>query len=81
MSSITQSYSRSASQTANSSSSENLPPRAMARVVREVRDLMKEAPEGTKLVVDSESGLPASLGEINVSYFIPISNNRIICRF
>jgi len=72
MSSITQSYSRSSSQTANSSSSENLPPRAMARVVREVRDLMKEAPEGTKLVVDSESGLPTSLGEINAEIEGPI---------
>jgi len=72
MSSITQSYSRPSSTTANSSSSENLPPRAMARVVREVRDLMKEAPEGTKLVVDSESGLPVSLGEINAEIEGPI---------
>jgi len=71
MSSITQSYSRS-STTASSSSSENLPPRAMARVVREVRDLIKEAPEGTKLVVDSESGLPASLGEINAEIEGPV---------
>lgn len=70
MSSITQSYSRpTASQ---SLSSENLPPRAMARVAREVRDLMKESPEGTKLVVDSESGLPASLGEITAEIQGPV---------
>lgn len=70
MSSITQSYSRSTA--SNSSSSENLPPRAMARVAREVRDLMKESPEGTKLVVDAESGLPASLGEINAEIQGPV---------
>jgi len=44
----------------------------MARVAREVRDLIKEAPEGTKLVVDSESGLPASLGEINAEIEGPV---------
>lgn len=33
---------------------------------------MKEAPEGTKLVVDSESGLPASLGEINAEIEGPV---------
>jgi ubiquitin-conjugating enzyme E2 S len=70
MSSITQSYSRPTS--SQSLSSENLPPRAMARVAREVRDLMKESPEGTKLVVDSESGLPASLGEITAEIQGPV---------
>ena len=48
-------------------SSENLPPRTLARVSREVRDMMKNVPEGTKLIVDSETGLPQNLGEIMVS--------------
>jgi len=70
MSSITQSYSRNPS--SGSNSSENLPPRSLARVAREVRDLIKESPEGTKLVVDCDSGLPASLGEINAEIEGPI---------
>ena len=48
------------------SSSENLPPRAIARVVREVRDLLQSPPEGTKLVVDSDTGLPSNLSELKV---------------
>jgi len=67
MSSRTQSFSRSSSNSYNSSSSENLPPRAMARVAREVRDLMKKSPEGTKLILDSES-----LGEINAEIEGPV---------
>ncbi len=49
------------------SHSENLPPRALARISREIRDLHKSPPEGIRLVVDSETGVPASLGEVLVS--------------
>ena len=52
----------------SSSSIENLPPRTLARVAREVRDLIKSPPEGIQLVVDNETGLPANLGEIVVSF-------------
>ena len=62
-------YSRSNS-TGSSSSIENLPPRTIARVAKEVRDLMKSPPEGISLVVDSETGMPSSLGEIVVSFFV-----------
>mmetsp|Transcript_91481 Transcript_91481/g.136966 ORF Transcript_91481/g.136966 Transcript_91481/m.136966 type:complete len:268 (+) Transcript_91481:61-864(+) len=48
----------------SSSSIENLPPRTISRVAREVRDLIKNPPEGVRLVVDNETGLPANLGEI-----------------
>lgn len=56
-------YSRSSS-TGSINSVENLPPRTLARVGREVRDLIKCPPEGINLVVDQETGLPSSLGEI-----------------
>mmetsp|Transcript_28809 Transcript_28809/g.44001 ORF Transcript_28809/g.44001 Transcript_28809/m.44001 type:complete len:240 (+) Transcript_28809:117-836(+) len=52
-------YSRSSS---TSSTSENLPPRTLTRVAREIRDLHKNPPEGIKLVVDGDGG--GSLGEI-----------------
>ena len=55
-------YSRSAS---SGSSSENLPPRTLARIAREVRDLHKNTPEGIKLTFDGDSG--GSLGELMVS--------------
>lgn len=63
-SSLYRQYSRSSS---GSVSIENLPPRTLARVAREVRDLIKNPPEGIRLVVDEETGLPANLGEIVVS--------------
>ena len=47
---------------------ENLPPRTLARVARDVRDLVKNPPEGVRLVVDEESGMPGSLAEIVVRY-------------
>lgn len=56
-------YSRSTS-TGSVSSVENLPPRTIARVSKEVRDLMKKPPGGISLVVDPETGMPASLGEV-----------------
>ena len=59
-------YSRSTS-TGSISSVENLPPRTIARVSKEVRDLMKSPPGGISLVVDPETGMPSSLGEIVVS--------------
>lgn len=45
-------------------SSENLPPRTLARVARDVRDLVKCPPEGVRLVLDAETGMPGSLSEI-----------------
>jgi hypothetical protein len=55
-------YSRSSSA---GSAIENLPPRTLTRVAREVRDLHKSPPEGIKLVVDGEG--TGSLAEIVVS--------------
>jgi hypothetical protein len=65
-SSLYRPYHRSNSTGSSSSSIENLPPRTLARVSKEVRELIKNPPEGIRLVVDSETGLPASLGEIMV---------------
>lgn len=48
-------------------SMENLPPRTLARVSREVRDMVKKVPDGTKLIVDTETGMPQNLAEIMVS--------------
>jgi hypothetical protein len=45
-----------------------LPQRTRVRVQREIINLLKNAPEGTKLIVDPETGLPPSLSEIVVSY-------------
>lgn len=59
-------YSRGSSAGGSSSSIENLPPRTLSRVAREVRDLIKSPPEGIRLVVDDETGLPSNLGEIVV---------------
>jgi hypothetical protein len=39
----------------------------MARLAREVRDLHQQPPEGVRLVVDSDTGLPPNLGELMVS--------------
>ena len=57
-------YRRGAS--SSSISAENLPPRTLARAGREVRDLIKNPPEGIKLVVDNDTGMPSNLGEIVV---------------
>jgi hypothetical protein len=54
---------------------ENLPPRTLARVARDVRDLVKSPPEGVRLVVDEETGMPGSLAEIVVRYNIAMNNN------
>jgi len=61
-------YSRQSS-TGSISSVENLPPRTIARVSKEVRDLIKTPPGGISLVVDPETGMPSSLGEVVVSLF------------
>lgn len=45
-------------------SSENLPPRTLTRLAREIRDLHKQPPEGIRLVVDEDSGLPTNMGEL-----------------
>jgi hypothetical protein len=66
-SSLYRPYHRSNSTSSSSSSLENLPPRTLSRVTREVRELIKNPPEGIRLVVDNETGLPSSLGEIVVS--------------
>jgi hypothetical protein len=50
----------------SNSASENLPPRTLARVAREVRDLHKNPPEGVRLVVDSDTGVPSNLSELMV---------------
>ena len=54
----------------SSATSENLPPRTIARLIREVRDLVQvksdQAVEGTRLIVDTETGLPSNLGELSV---------------
>jgi hypothetical protein len=47
-------------------STDALPPRVLARVAREIRDLMKSPPDGIKLIVDRETGLPSNLSEIMV---------------
>ena len=36
-------------------------------MARDVRDLVKSPPEGVRLVLDSETGMPGSLSEILVS--------------
>ncbi|GKY94372.1 hypothetical protein MPSEU_000403100 [Mayamaea pseudoterrestris] len=54
-------YARSLS---GSNVSENLPPRTLARLSREVRDLHQKPPEGVCMIVDSDTGLPSNLGEI-----------------
>ena len=59
------SYARSSSTTC-----ENLPPKTLARVAREIRDLQKQPPEGIRLVVDSETGVPSNLGEVLVSAIV-----------
>ena len=60
---------------------ENLPPRTLARVARDVRDLVKSPPEGVRLVVDEETGMPGSLAEIVVRYIIAIDNNIVSVDF
>lgn len=69
-------YHRSNSVGSSSSSIENLPPRTLARVSKEVRELMKNPPEGIRLVVDNETGLPTSLGEIVVSSYTTIEEEK-----
>lgn len=57
---------------------ENLPPRTLARVSREVRDLIQNPPEGIRLVVDEDTGLPANLGEVVVSDIVLIDGD--VCK-
>lgn len=63
------SYSTTNSSNRNSNNN-NLPPRVLARVAREIRDLMKNPPEGLRIVLDSDTGLPTSLGDILVSLLL-----------
>jgi hypothetical protein len=55
-------YSRTSS---SGSSSENLPPRTLARLAREIRDIHKDTPDGINLILDGDCG--GSLGELVVS--------------
>ncbi len=53
-----------------------LPQRTRARVQREVIGLLKNSPEGIKLIVDPETGLPPSLNEITVRHALALFFNR-----
>ncbi|EJK60816.1 hypothetical protein THAOC_18773 [Thalassiosira oceanica] len=59
---------------------ENLPPRTLARVARDVRDLVRSPPEGVRLVLDEETGMPGSLSEILVSRGMPSGRLRRLGR-
>ena len=59
-------YRQYSSSSNTNGSSENLPPRTLTRLAREVRDLHKNPPEGLRLVVDDESGVPTNLSELMV---------------
>jgi len=39
-------------------------------VARDVRDLVKKPPEGIRLVLDDETGMPGSLSEIMVRLYL-----------
>jgi hypothetical protein len=73
------SYSRSSSSSIGGLS-ENLPPKTLARVSREIRDLHKYPPEGVRLVVDSDTGVPSTLGEVLVSSLRPLSDATLAIR-
>lgn len=74
--SVYKQYTRSGSGGSSSSGiSENLPPRTLARLAREVRNLQKNPPEGIRLVVDEESGLPTNLAELQVGR--PVQRTRV----
>jgi ubiquitin-conjugating enzyme E2 S len=61
MASLQVSYNRSAS---SAGSAENLPPRIVQRVAKELRTLHKSPPEGVKLVLDSSDTSASSLSEL-----------------
>jgi hypothetical protein len=65
----------------SSTTTENLPPKTIARLVREVRDLVQiksgEGVEGVRLIVDLDSGLPTNLGELAVCNYFSLC--AIIC--
>ncbi|KAL9178864.1 hypothetical protein ACHAXT_011837, partial [Thalassiosira profunda] len=65
---LASSRSLSGSAAGGGGSAENLPPRTLARVARDVRDLVQAPPEGVRLVLDGETGMPGSLSEILVRY-------------
>ena len=48
-------------------SAENLAPRVLGRVAREVRNLLRDPPGGVRLVLDPETGMPPSLDCLVVS--------------
>jgi hypothetical protein len=59
----------------SSVTTENLPPKTVSRLVREVRDLVQiksgddDSVEGVRLIVDLDTGLPSNLGELMVRLF------------
>jgi len=52
--------------------SDKLPPKTIARLVREVRDLITKSPEGAKLVIDHDTSMPSSLYDIQVEIEGPV---------
>mmetsp|Transcript_34736 Transcript_34736/g.70273 ORF Transcript_34736/g.70273 Transcript_34736/m.70273 type:complete len:341 (-) Transcript_34736:1488-2510(-) len=52
------------SKSSSNSSSENLPPRTLARVAREVKGLLENPPDGVRLVLDLDTGMPSSLDNL-----------------
>ena len=58
-------------------SSENLPPRTLARVAREVKSLLSNPPDGIKLVTDPETGMPTSLDSLMVSTSHRVESSRV----
>mmetsp|Transcript_2578 Transcript_2578/g.3950 ORF Transcript_2578/g.3950 Transcript_2578/m.3950 type:complete len:259 (+) Transcript_2578:140-916(+) len=57
-------FSSTSSITSTGSSSENLPPRTLTRVAREIRTLHKNPPEGVRLVVEETGSLSEIIAEL-----------------
>uniref|UniRef100_A0A6U2LYK5 E2 ubiquitin-conjugating enzyme n=1 Tax=Leptocylindrus danicus TaxID=163516 RepID=A0A6U2LYK5_9STRA len=56
------------------SSAENLPPRTLARIAREVRELHSKPPDGVKLVVNEQGSLGEIMAEISGPEGTPFHN-------
>jgi hypothetical protein len=65
------------------SAGESLQPRTLARLAREVRDFIRPSttstslPEGVRLIVDEDTGLPVNLSELWVSDLVWVSLNWV----
>ena len=71
---------------AGTSSSENLPPRTLARVARELRNLHKNPPEGVRLIVDgdynnsnSESSSSSSSSAFTTAGITTTNLEQVLC--